>query len=87
MVKSKNAKAEALKFPKNVSNKVILDKCADVWKTRNVNADGSLKPNRWAPIYCVRGESESLSVRLVGKKLILSGEIAERLAPTPKITW
>jgi len=79
-------KCEAIKFPKNAKNAAILARCSDEWKTRNVNADGSLKKNRWAPIYCIRGD-EKLSVRLSGDSLILSGEIARIDCPQPKIVW
>ena len=83
-------KCEALKFAKSVKNSAILAKCATVWKERNVNADGSLKKNRWAPIYVVRGDGETaekMSVRLTGDKLILSGEIASCDCPKPKLVW
>jgi len=79
-------KCEAIKFAKSTKNAAILTKCAEVWKTRNVNADGSLKKNRWAPIYVVRGD-EKLSVRLTGDSLILSGEIARMDCPKPKLVW
>ena len=84
----KTKKCEAMKFPADAENDVILAACKREWKKRYINdADGSAKANRWAPIYILRGESEKLSFRLDGDRLILSGEMASIPAFKKKITY
>ena len=83
---SKKKTCKALSFPAKTTDAAILKACALEWKKRNVNEDGTLKPNRWAPIYCLRGDTK-LSVRLDGKHLVLFGELARTEAPTPRLVW
>jgi len=79
-------KTKAINFAKSTSNKSVLEHCKDEWKRRNIKENGSLKANRWAPIYCTR-DGKALSVRLVGKALVLFGEMARIEAPQPKLIW
>ena len=83
----KTKKCESMKFPADAENDVILAACKREWKTRYINADGSPKANRWAPIYILRGDAEKLSFRLDGDKLILSGEIASIDAFKKTVTY
>jgi len=71
----KSKKCESLKFPGDADNSLILKAAKAEWKRRYINKDGSPKANRWAPIYILRGDTEKLSFRLDGDRLILSGEI------------
>jgi len=83
----KTKKCESMKFAADATNDVILAACKKEWKKRYINADGSPKANRWAPIYVLRGDKEKLSFRLDGERLILSGEMASIKAFTKKITY
>lgn len=83
---AQKAKTSAIVFPAKTSNKAVLDRCAKEWKTRNVNEDGSLKANRWAPIYVKVGDTE-MSVRLISGNLVLYGPVASTPAPKPRIVW
>jgi len=78
-------KCEALKVAKNASHAQILKLAKAEWIKRFVNADGSVKKNRWAPIYVQQGDN-SLSVRIVADKLVLYGPLAECDKPKPKIS-
>jgi len=84
--KSKSKKCAAMEFAANATHADILAKCAVEWKKRNKKPDGTLNPNNYAPIYVKRGD-ESLTVRRVGKKLVLSAPVAECDCPLPKLTW
>ena len=86
MASKKTKTCKALSFPKSTSDAALLKACAKEWKSRNVNADGSLKSNRWAPIYCER-DGIRMSVRLVGSDLVLFGEVARIEAPKPRLVW
>jgi len=86
MAKAKKTATKPISFAEKTTDAAVLARCAKEWKTRNVNTDGSLKPNRWAPIYCIRGKT-SLSVRLVGKDLVLFGELSRVKAPAPRLVW
>jgi len=86
MTDTKKPAQKAISFAKNATDATILKATAAEWKKRNVNADGSLKKNRWAPIYVIRGDVQ-LSVRLCGKSLVLFGELARMDAPAPRLVW
>lgn len=84
---NKSNKCESLKVGAKLSNAKVLDLAKREWVKRFVLPDGSLKKNRWAPIYILRGD-EKLSARLDGDDLILSGVIARCPKPAPKqIVW
>jgi hypothetical protein len=84
---AKSKKCESLKFAADTANDVICKAAKAEWKRRYVNKDGSPKANRWAPIYILRGDTEKLSFRLDGDRLILSGEIAYIAAFKKKTTY
>jgi hypothetical protein len=83
---SKTKTCKALVFPKATTETAILAACKKEWMKRYINKDGTAKANRWAPIYLTR-DGQKMSVRLDGKNLILSGELARTTAPASKTVW
>lgn len=78
-------KCEALKVAKSIKPDAILKLAKAEWVKRFVNADGSVKKNRWAPIYIEQGDKK-LSARILGDEMVLFGPIASCPKPAPKHT-
>ena len=86
---------KALSFASDASDESILNTCVQTWADRNLNADGSLKPNSYAPIYLTRGDGESAEKLLVrrvqdnltlyhgGKSIPLPTATTTYVMPTP----
>lgn len=83
---AKTKTCKAMVFPKATTNDAILKAAKAEWKKRYILPNGEAKPNRWAPIYITR-DTDKLSVRLDGDKLILSGEIGSIAAFKKTVTY
>ncbi len=57
-------------FPAGTSDEAILNALVLEWAKRNLTADGTLKPNSYAPIYFTRGDVKS-QVRRIGGELVI----------------
>ncbi len=78
---------KALQFAADASDESILNVCVQTWADRNLNADGSLKPNSYAPIYLTRGDDEKLLVRRIGSDLTLYHGGKSIALPTATTTY
>ncbi len=76
---------KAIQFAADATEATILNALLKVWCERNINEDGTLKHNCYAPVYCVVGEVK-MSARRIGDKLTLFKAAGSISLPTQKVT-